>query len=289
VGVKSKCPTDETLHAFAEGLLDRAEGTDLEEHLKACELCRVRLREIVDLSRALGAYGRDRRAAPDARREGERGAPPEGCPGDELLAAYADGSLEGRSAARVEAHLARCESCLATVADLLALSGAEEHEVRAGSVEKVLARLDDERRTAVVRLAERSVELIRGFAAPGLREGPGTPFAGPAPAFATARGVRAPIRLGWSGAGPLAVDCEIRRVADGAALTGRVTSDATPAPATFVALVTPDGTRGPESPDARGRFGPWKLGPGRNRLVLTGGGDAEGTVELWIELLPGDP
>ena len=136
----------------------------------------------------------------------------------------------------------------------------------------------------VVAVAERSVELIRDFARAGLSGAGGGPFDAPAPAFATARSGRAPIRLLWSGDGGLEVECEIRRATRGATLTGRVTAGGGPARATSVTLVTPGETWGPESPDPGGRFGPWPLAAGRNRLVLAGGTEDDGAVELSIEV-----
>ena len=257
--------------------------------MDGCERCRERLREVVEISRALPGRGRGRGTAPADRSGAGRATPGDGCPGDETLAAYADGSLEPRRAGRVEAHLARCEACLAEVADLIALSAAQERDAPDRSVQRVLARLDEERRTAVVRLAERSIELIRGFARARPSEAGAMPAGAPTPAYATARAARAPVRVGWAGEGPLEVECEIRPVLEGATLTGRVTSGAAPALATSVTLVTPAETWGPESPDRRGRFGPWRLGPGRNRLVLAGSDNGAGSIELWIEVRGGDP
>ena len=282
--VRSKCPSGDVLHAFAEGLLDPPDRGDVETHLDGCESCRRRLREIVELSRTLRAHGRDRAPVAVDRPDGGLGASSERCPDDEILAAYADGSLDGRRAAQVEGHLARCAPCLTEVADLTSLAGAAERNAPDRRVERVLARLDQERRTAVVRLAERSVELIRDFARAGLSGVGGGPFDAPAPAFATARSGRAPIRLLWSGDGGLEVECEIRRAARGATLMGRVTAGGAPARATSVTLVTPGETWGPESPDPGGRFGPWPLAAGRNRLVLAGGTEDDGAVELSIEV-----
>jgi anti-sigma factor RsiW len=256
-------------------LLGEDERTELERHLEACERCRGLLAEIEGVRRALREVGAG----------GARTAPRD-CPGDGLLAAYADGSLEGRRAARIERHLAACPSCLTEVADLISMADAPERRVPDRAVEAVLARLDRDRRTAVVRLAERSVVLIRDFVRAALPGEEGATRAAFEPAFATARSGRAPIRLSWSGAGGLEVECELSRAAEGAALTGRITAGGDPARAVSVTLRSGDGTWGPESLDPRGRFGPWPLSEGTSRLVVAGG-DAGEAVELSIEVEAG--
>jgi anti-sigma factor RsiW len=269
VALKRACPSGAELLALAEGLSDPQDRERIEGHLPGCAACRARLAEITRLSGALRAEGR---AGSPAR--------PTVCPGDELLAAYADGSLDGRRATRIERHVAGCRRCLAEVADLLALAHADARDAPEGAVQGVLDRLEEERRTAVVRLGARSVELVRGFVrayAPADRGALSAPLE---PAFATARGGRVPVRLAWSGSG-IEVECEVRRSEAGATLTGRVTAGGDAARATSITLATPDRTWGPESPDARGRFGPWPMPAGTNRLLLAAGGDL---VELAIEV-----
>lgn len=280
--MKRECPSGDALLAYAAGLLGEAERTELEEHLGSCERCRGLLKELSDLHRTLRAAGRERGPVAAERPDGEAGASSRDCPGAEHLAAYADGSLDRRRRAQIESHLALCAPCLAEVADLVSLAGAPGRDAPDRAVARVLARLDRERKTAVVRLAERSVELIRDFARARPEGERGTPFA-PMPAYATARGARAPIRLRWSGDGELEVECEISRVREGAALTGCVTIGGEPSRATSVTLVTACETRGPESLDPRGRFGPWPLPPGESRLVLAGAADG-GALELSIEV-----
>jgi anti-sigma factor RsiW len=263
-------------------MLDEPARAELEAHLKSCGRCRELLRELEGVRRALGVAGRAGAGTAPAGAGGGRQVAGPGCPDAELLAAYADGSLDRLRAPSVEAHLAGCPSCLAEVADLMALSAAPGREAPDRAVERVLVRLDREPRTAIVRLAERSLVLIRDFGRAAVA-GPGAPaFDAAEPAFATARSGRAPLRLRWSEGG-LEVECEIRKAEEGALLTGRVTSGGEPARAVSVALTTAAGTSGPESADARGRFGPWPLPAGRNTLVLAGGG-GDVALELAIEV-----
>jgi len=270
---RRRCPSGEDLLAFAEGVLDGAKREAIESHARSCDRCRGRLSEIDEMIVALRAAGRGEPTASG------------GCPSGETLAAYADGSLDARRATRLERHLARCRACLSEVADLLALAGAERRDAPDRSVDAVLARLEAEGRTAVVRLVERSVTLVRGFTRAGGSAGVGAPFGAATPAFAAARGGRAPVRLAWSAGDGVEVECEVRGEAAGAILTGRVSASGQPARAASVALSTDAATHGPESPDARGRFGPWPLHPGSNRLTISGVGSAGGPVSLSIELV----
>lgn len=275
--------------AYLEGTLGEDERTDLERHLGACGRCRDLVREVAGVHRTLRAAGS--RASWEGVSDGgrtlarRRGGGPRGarreCPGEDELAAYADGSLAGRRAARIEEHVARCAACLAEVADLMSMAAAPEREPPARAVEAALARIDRDRRTAIVRIADRSVVLVRDFVRAGLPE-----RAAPLrPAFATARSARAPVRLHWSDEGGLDVECEVRRTAEGATLTGRVTSGGRPSLATSVTLTSGSASRGPESLDPRGRFGPWPLSGGTSRLAVTSGDG--GIVELSIELRTG--
>jgi len=176
VRAKRGCPEERTLLGYAEGLLSDDERAALERHLEACEGCRAHLAEVEGVRRALRAAGSE--GAPEfarddgapGRRRGGGGTRSRDCQEDELLAAYADGSLEGRRASRIEGHLARCRSCLAEVADLISMAGAPGRVAPDRAVEMVLSRLDRDRRTAVVRLAERSIVLIRDFVGAGLPE-----------------------------------------------------------------------------------------------------------------------
>jgi len=284
VDAKRDCPSGDALAAYAEGLLEESDRAAVEAHLGSCERCRGFLSDLRDIHRTLRAAGRDRGRAADRCDGGGARVPGDRCPEDELLAAYADGSLGGRREAEVERHLARCPSCLAEVADLMSLAGAPGFDVPDRTVKTVLARLDRERKTAVVRLAERSVVLVRDFVQASLPGGRRAPFDAAVPAFASARSDGAPVRLRWSGGGDLEVECDIRRTEEGATLTGRATSAGEPARATSVTLVTAGGTWGPESPDSRGRFGPWPLPAGESRLFLAGDPDGDGAVELSIEV-----
>jgi anti-sigma factor RsiW len=277
------CPPEETLHSYAEGLLGEDERSAIEAHLGSCGRCRGLVGSLEHAHRTLAEAGAGRRGAGSLEPPGRSATPEAGCPDPELLAAYADGSIEGRRAAAVEDHLVRCGSCLTEVADLLAMSAAPGRDAPDRAVERALGRLDREGKTAVVRLAERSVALIRDFARTAAPGATVAPFEAPAPAFATARRGRAPARLHWSGGRDLHVECEIMWAGEGPALTGRITAGHAPARAASVTLRGPAATRGPESIDARGRFGPWPLPAGTSTLVLSGVCD-DGALELTIEV-----
>lgn len=270
--MKRRCPPGEDVLAFAEGLLEGAKRGAIERHAATCDRCRERLRRLTEITGALRAVGRGGSTTSEE------------CPDGEALAAYADGSLDPRRASRLERHLARCRACLSAVADILTLAGAERRDAPDRSVDAVVARLEAEGRTAIVRLVERSVTLIRDFARAGASDEVGGPFGAAATAFAEARGTRAPVRLAWSAADGVEVECEVRGEAGGAVLTGRVTASGAPARAASVALATQSTTHGPETPDARGRFGPWPLRPGPNRLSICGVRGAGEALSLSIDL-----
>jgi len=198
----------------------------------------------------------------------------ERCPGPELLAAYADGSVGGEAAAGVEEHIAGCRSCLAEVEDIRALAGPSDLDVSDATVARVLSRLESAPRTAVLRWKERSLELVRGFASSLAAElgGPMEP--------ALARSGSDEIRLEWADGATKVVG--LVRSDGTVSVTGRVTVGGVPATSTSVALSSESAVRGPETPDGDGRFGPWALSHGRNVIRLTG--VPGGAVELIIEL-----
>jgi len=109
------CPSDESLIRFACEGTPADDMSDIEQHISGCEKCRKELAFIRGLEATL----------PDlVGAEATPALSSEECPGAPSLAAYLDnaGSAEERS--RLEAHLARCRSCLHEVmvaADQLAM------------------------------------------------------------------------------------------------------------------------------------------------------------------------
>ncbi|MFH1689422.1 MAG: zf-HC2 domain-containing protein [Candidatus Eisenbacteria bacterium] len=280
------CPGRETLLLHTEGELSGREADDVSEHVARCPDCEEavsRLRVLTAALRRAGEpEGRSRAADPDAPLgslfSGE-------CPGAEAIAGYADGSLETGAAAEVEKHLVSCGACLSEVADLWSMSGPAEHDAPDSAVAAVLARLGNESRTAVLRWAERSIELVRDFAS-GLADDVSRGLVlGPAPAAAVSRSSGQEVRLHWSGGGGAVLEGIARAERGGVSLTGRVTVGGAPGASTSAALSSAAVRKGPESLDADGRFGPWPLSYGTNLLRLTGlPPEARGAEELVIQV-----
>jgi anti-sigma factor RsiW len=294
--MRRSCPDKETLLLYAEGELTGRDAEDVGSHVADCKTCA----ETVSGLRAVGAV---------LRRAGLRstGGPgvtlsPTGsagltgasrlasCPDTETIAGYVDGSLEGGRAGEVEKHLVSCRTCLGLVADLWAMSGVAAHDAPDSVVAGVLARLEGESRTAVLRWTERSIELVRDFASAWTRGAGRPPAFLPEPAMATSRSSGTEVRLHWSGEGGSAVEGVVRAEGRAPSLTCRVTVGGTPAVAVSAVLSSDEVTTGPESLDADGRFGPWPLGRGENILRLTGlPAEAGDTAQLVILLAaPGE-
>ncbi|MCK4409214.1 MAG: hypothetical protein KAW67_03970, partial [Candidatus Eisenbacteria sp.] len=207
------------------------------------------------------------------------------CPDAGTIAGYVDGSLEGDRAGEVERHVVSCRTCLGLAADLWAMSGAEGHDAPDRVVARVLARLESDSRTAVLRWAERSIELVRDFASSWAEGAGGAPAFVADPAVATSRSSGSGVRLHWSGEGGAVVEAVVRGYGRAASLTCRVTVDGSPAAAVSAVLSSDSVTTGPESLDADGRFGPWPLVPGDNVLRLTGlSAEAGDVAELVVVL-----
>jgi hypothetical protein len=207
------------------------------------------------------------------------------CPDTATIAGYIDGSLDGGRAGEVEKHLVSCRTCLGLVADLWAMSGVAEHDAPDGVVARVLARLEGESRTAVLRWTERSIELVRDFASAWAGGTGRAPVFLPEPATATSRSSGTEVRLHWSGEGGAAVEGVVRAEGRAPSLTCRVTVEGTPAVAVSAVLSSGKVTTGPESLDADGRFGPWPLARGENVLRLTGlPAKAGGSAQLVVVL-----
>lgn len=298
--MRCRCPDKERLLLHAEGELRGRDGEEVAAHVAGCETCT----ETVSSLRALGATLRKaglQGAGPGRASDtgsllsrlgsaGPTGTSRSGtCPDPATIAAYVDGSLEGERTVEVERHLVTCRTCIAMVADLWAMSGAADHDAPDRAVARVLARLEGESRTAVLRWADRSIELVRDFASAWAPGADGIPAFVPEPLVATSRSSGSEVRLHWSGEGGALVEAVVRAERPAASLTCRVTVDGTPATAVSAVLSSKSVTTGPESPDTDGRFGPWPLARGENVLRLTGLPAAAGVAQLVVVLAaPGE-
>lgn len=265
------CPAPGDLLAYAEGATEDAASEAVARHVQNCDDCARRLREMRALTKLLRAGARP-------------GEPGSDCANWELVAAYAEGSVSGIEAERVERHIAACPVCLAMLAELW-LTESGPSTARTRDVERrVIAALAREAKTAVVSWRDGVATLLRGFAA-ALEEAE-TVLAGgpPEPVPALARGSRA-VRFGWTGADGLSLECEVKDLGGRPALVGRVTKSEEPATAVSASLRGGRTSRGPESLDEEGRFGPWPLDDGQNELILTGTPVTGGRLELALELV----
>ena len=266
-----KCPSPGEILALADGTLDGTLRRELEEHIATCAECALEVAGVREAVQELRGVG------------GTRLTETKECPEWELVAAYADGSVSGDEAARAESHLAGCPWCLALVADLWRLGEGGAGPSEDSIPERVLGALVRRARTAVVRWADDTFSVVRGFAA-GLKEGVQFPERGDLiPEGAVRGGSR--VRFGWEDGDGVVLECEVRLLEDRPALGGRVTASGAPARGLSVALRGVGEDQGPESPDALGRFGPWPIAPGRHELVLCGACLEGGRAELGIELV----
>lgn len=288
--MRDKCPEKAALLLFAEGELSAGDAGEISRHIARCPECEdavTRLRAFALALRRVGAskdrfHGGRVDAPADARSSRD-------CPEEEVIAAYADGSLDAPAATGVERHLATCDRCLSEVADLWSMSRPAEHDAPDNAVAAVLTRLAREPRTAVLRLAERSIELVRDFASCVAGEAGGRLAFEPVPAVAYGRSASTEVRLHWSEGGA-ALEGVARVEGSIVSLTGRVTVEGVPATATSATLVSTDSISGPESMDADGRFGPWRLSAGTNLLRLSGlPAKAGGSAELIVRVGEGEP
>lgn len=298
--MKGTCPDRERLLLHAEGELKGRDGEQIAAHVAGCEACTETvssLRALAAVLRRAGLQGGGlvRAGDPVSLLSRKRSAVPTGtsrsgtCPDPGTIAAYVDGSLEGDRTGEVERHLVRCGTCLAEVADLWAMSGAAEQNAPDRAVSGVLARLEGESRTAVLRWADRSIELVRDFASTWAEGADGIPAFAPEPLVATSRSSSPEVRLHWSGGVGVLVEAVVRAEGPAASLTCRVTVDGTPATAVSVVLSSDSVTTGPESPDTDGRFGPWPLARGENVLRVTGLPAEPGAAQLVVVLAaPGE-
>ncbi len=275
--MRSTCPSEGERLRLVEGTLGGSDRERVESHVATCEDCGARVRALERLTEAL--------------RGAVRGAPEEAasCRESERVSGYADGTLAAGEASQVEAHLARCPSCSALLADLWRSPDGAAERGPDRAVDRVLGRLEREGRSAVVRIAERTLTVVTGFARSGAAAlGAGLLPVSETALAAAARAEPGEIRLSWVGSGGIALEGRVRLREGAPTLIARVTADGKPARAISVALRTPGSTRGPESPDPEGRIGPWPVEIGRNTVVLSGIDLDGGRLELELELVTHD-
>jgi anti-sigma factor RsiW len=271
-----RCPDKAELLLYAEGELDGRAGEEVASHVADCEACAETVKSLRALASTLRRAGAETGSSHS-----------DTCPDAATVAGYVDGTLDGDRSRDVERHVVSCRACLGLVADLWAMSGAGGHDAPDGAVARVVALLENDSRTAVLRWAERSIELVRDFASSWAARAGSLPAVVAEPALATSRSSDAGVRLHWRGAGGSVVEGVVRTRGAAASLTCRVTVDGRPATAVSAMLASGSATTGPESLDPDGRFGPWPLAPGDNVLRLTGlsaelGGAAELVVVLAV-------
>ncbi len=275
--MRERCPEKRIIIELALGALEGHEEREAREHVASCDECRgdlARTCEVTDLlARAAGTPPPKRTA---------------GCTDGETLLAYADGSLRQDEAAQVESHLAACPACLSELADVWKLAGEEIADASDEAVTRVLERLAGQGREAVVRQAERTISVVRDFAraaAAAVEEL--VPQGEPAlAAVSRAGGDR--VVLSWEGPQSLALESRLRLTADGLTVVGRVTREGEAARGISVALDAGERRVGPESPDTDGRFGPWNLAEGTNRITLSGSRIPGGAIALTIDVTRDD-
>lgn len=267
--MKKEHPGTEMLAAFVNGLLTDDESRRIREHASGCPECASKIREFeatVELVRAAAvARAGDGARVVSIEASEQSGSHLEG----ERLAAYADGSLDAAEAREAEAHLALCAACTREVADLWSMQSEPGVEPGESAVLSAVRRLNGAPLTAVIRLAGRSVELVRGFAR-DLSDAAAALGEPREPAFAAARGAESCADIVWSGGSAVLLEGRIDTTGGDPALRGRLTVSGRPGVGLSVALMGEGVRRGPESTDRKGYFGPWKLAEGRNTIVLTG-------------------
>jgi hypothetical protein len=239
----------------------------VEKHVRACAACSKELEEL--------------RATTAVLREARRRAPErlERCNEHDLTAAYADGLLSAGERAAAERHLAVCDSCMALLADLWSPDDDRTDAARAEAERRALLALKRDAARAVVALREGAIAVLRGFAS-GALEAAEAIATGATPARpALARGADV-AQLNWRGPDGLALECLISERSGAASLVGRLRKRGEPVTAVSVSLRGAARRVGPETPDAEGRFGPWRLVLGSCVLVLAGPGLPQGGTEL---------
>lgn len=265
------CERADLIPAYLAGELAEHEARSFEEHLASCPNCADAVEAFEAVSRRMPALG-------------GRGGLTEDCLDPETLAAYADGSLDGPKRGAAERHLAVCERCLSEVADLWREAAGATLDVSNAAVDRVIERLRGQTEVALVRWAGATLSVLRGFAEEADRL-TGSRDERPQPAIAGVRDAgEQRASLFWDNGRGTSLRCSVELRSGRPVLLGQFTGGAEALARISVSLTTAEGGRGPESPDAGGRFGPWPLGTGRNTLSLSGGGIGPTPLELGIEL-----
>jgi anti-sigma factor RsiW len=274
--VPKSCPSGDRLLLFLEGALDTGESKLVEEHVSGCDACAGRLRELKHLTAML--RGSD--AAPVSRGPD--------CPDGETLASYADGSIPDGRRPEIEEHLANCRSCLSEVADLWALSGGDAADVSDAVVSRVLEQLNRHGRAALLEWKGKTLSVIRDFAH-GLAASVSGEEVEAVAAMAVARAAGGEsATLCWTDLGGARLECVVALVGGEPRLAGRLSVPEGRVRGVSVSVSGAGVRRGPESPDAHGRFGPWPVAEGRNLIVLSGLSGQDGAVELVLNIEQGD-
>jgi anti-sigma factor RsiW len=271
--MQQECPEKSIIMELALGALEGHEEREAREHVASCHECSVdlaRIEEVADLlKRVAGEAPLDRAS---------------GCPDGETLLAYADGSLRAEAETSVESHLAACPACLSELADTWRLAGEEIADASDDAVTRVLGRLAAQGRVAVVRRAEQTITVVRDFARAAAAAVEGIVQGGEPALAAASRSDGGRITLSWEGPENLALESRLSLSRGGLTIIGRVTREGTPLSGVSIAHDSGARRHGPESPDEDGRFGPWDLDEGTNRITLSGSRIPGGAVELTIDV-----
>ncbi len=109
-----RCPKGETLSAYLDGELDKRTEPKVKKHLIGCERCSKTL-EILKQAGEVLAKGHGDFLGGDPKADTN-------CPEDDVIGAYAEGSLKSQEALRVEEHISSCSQCsrkFASVSEML--------------------------------------------------------------------------------------------------------------------------------------------------------------------------
>ncbi|MCD4689969.1 zf-HC2 domain-containing protein [bacterium] len=270
--MKERCPTVEALLKHIEGRDEGVERTLIERHLADCPECRTRAAGFRGLLEDLKTAA----VAPELARDE--------CAAGYDASAYVDGDLGFDECAAFEEHVAGCRSCLAELSDLIAVRRADAPLPSDEMVASVLDRLSRERSRVVLRLTSGVLEFIEGWIDTATALVAGSEPGSGEPVVAGVRSASAPVTLRWETGDKYLFLCEFSATAAGAEVMGRVLRDGRPALDLAVDLRGRSGSHGPESLDARGRFGPWRLAAGESMLSFRALGLRDGLHPITIEI-----
>ena len=253
------------LLALAEGRATSEEAAGLRQHAAECIMCAAELDALVRLVAALGsasAGGGGIEGAVSATSACDDSS----CGHGYDAGAFLDGLLDGPARLEFEKHAAHCAICREELSDLMAARRPDAPLVGDEIVAATLARLRNERSRVLLRLSDGTLRFVEGWIGSAANFAARTGFDARHPALAGARASDPPVALHWESEGGYAFDCELTGVSSGSELVGRVLRDGEPAVDMSVALRGASVSRGPESVDLDGRFGPWHLEPGASEL-----------------------